>query len=132
MSFAYLASPYSAASRDQEHSRYQAALSATAWLLRQKVWVYSPIVHCHNITLEHNFPGDAQFWAGYNYAMLAEAEELLVLRISGWENSKGVKEEISWSRELLLPNRFVYLSGNEWALSDKFAVTDFLARGALR
>ena len=46
--YTYLASPYSSPSANIMQTRYEEARRATAFLLRERSWIYSPIVHCHD------------------------------------------------------------------------------------
>ena len=94
MSFWYLASPYSNVSPEVREDRFVKALNATAWALRAKRWVYSPIVHCHQLARDHDFPTDAEFWRDYDFAMLDAAEGVYLLPLPGWKDSRGVKSEI--------------------------------------
>jgi hypothetical protein len=77
-------------------------MSATAWLLRQGIWTFSPIVHCHELAKRHSFPRDFLFWQNYNFAMLGASRGLFVLKLPGWQQSKGVAGEIAKAKELNL------------------------------
>jgi hypothetical protein len=94
----YLASPYSAASEDIMEARYLAALDAVARLLHQRRWVYSPIVHCHELAKRCGLPRDFTFWRDYNFAMLDRADAFCVLTLSGWEESRGVAAEGAYAQ----------------------------------
>lgn len=94
MSYYYLASPYSHFSPEVLEERFRLAMSATAWMLKQRRWVYSPIVHCHQLAQEHVLPTDADYWRDYDFAMLDSAAGLIVLLLPGWQESKGMKAEI--------------------------------------
>ena len=100
MSFIYLASPYSHSEASIREARFKEAEAATVWFLKQKVWVYSPIVHCHALAKEHNLPTDAGFWQEFNHTMIERSSGVIVLGIEGWQESKGVKDEISFAREM--------------------------------
>ena len=103
MSYHYLASPYSSPDLAICALWAQAAQRATAWLLAQRVWVYSPIVHCHELALAHSLPKDFAFWRDYNFAMLERARGLIILTIEGWKESKGVSAELAHAKDLALP-----------------------------
>lgn len=115
----YLASPYSHKDPAVMEERYLAAMDCTAWLLKQKLWVYSPIVHCHEIAKQHSLPTDFEFWKEYNKHMLGLASLLYVLAIPGWTKSIGVAGEMARAREIHLPcfeltkNGFGYGVGNK-------------------
>lgn len=88
--FWYVAGPYSGdeEARAKEHRRL------TAKLLIAGVVCYSPIVHCHEMAREHRLPGDAAFWAWYNFAMLDAAGKVILLELPGWQTSKGTTAEL--------------------------------------
>ena len=89
----YLASPYSHPDNTIEEERYQETLNACATLLAQGFHVYSPVVHCHNICKKYALPGTFDFWKAYNHAFLAVSDVLVLLKLTDWENSIGMKEE---------------------------------------
>lgn len=97
MSYVYLASPYSHPDVKIRHVRLLSAMEATAWLLKQGTWVYSPIVHCHDLALRHDLPKEFDFWQHYNRAMLTPATALYLLNTSGLAESKGVKAELEYA-----------------------------------
>jgi hypothetical protein len=87
----------------------QAALF-TANFLRIRVNIYSPIVHCHALAIEHDLPKDFQFWQDYNFSILAKASQLWVLTLDGWDVSKGVLAEIELANMLSIPIERVHLT----------------------
>lgn len=100
MSFLYVASPYSHANPEIMHQRFLRAEHYCANALRNNHWVYSPIVHCHEMARRHGLPTDAKFWAAYNKAMMEAASGLEVLMLPGWTESKGVNEELGYAQLL--------------------------------
>jgi hypothetical protein len=108
MSYLYLASPYTHNDPAVMEERYQKAAEMCAYLLRRGMYVYSPIVHCHELAKNFDLPRDFSFWKGYNTAMLRHADKLLVLTIPGVSESVGVQEEISLAASLNLPT--IYFS----------------------
>lgn len=103
MSYIYLASPYSNPEPKVRAQRYHAACTAAAWLLRQHQWCYSPIVHCHRLAETASLPTDAAFWRDYNFAMLGQAQEFMVLTLDGWAQSIGIDLETREANRLKLP-----------------------------
>lgn len=101
--FIYLASPYSHKNPAIRHQRWRAALHATATFLQDGHFIYSPIVHCHELAQAHNFSKDFEFWKEYNFAMLERASALWILRIDGWEQSKGIAAERAFAEEKNIP-----------------------------
>jgi hypothetical protein len=107
MTYSYLASPYNHPTPSIMQDRYQAALRITVHLLSKRIWTYSPIVHCHTLALQNNLPTDHGYWMDYNRAMLMPAQELLILTLSGWDDSKGIAEEINIAHATNKPIRFI-------------------------
>lgn len=103
----YLASPYSHDSEAVRHHRYRSVMRVTAGLLAQGHFIYSPILHCHELARHHELRTDFAFWQNYNFDMLAHADELFVLTLVGWQKSVGVQAEIAFAQERGIPVKFV-------------------------
>lgn len=99
----YLASPYSHDSEFIRELRHRTAMKVTADLLREGLIIYSPIVHCHELSKRHDLPGEFTFWRDYCLGMLICANNLFVLTITGWNESVGVKLEMEFARENKIP-----------------------------
>lgn len=98
----YLASPYSG-TVEQMQERYLAAEASLAyWLLAGKI-VYSPIVQCHALAARYEMPTDFNFWQHHNRGMLRVAEELWLLTLDGWTESKGVTAETTFAQQCGIP-----------------------------
>lgn len=91
--YAYVASPYTDPDPAVMASRYASALHFTASALSRGLFVYSPIVHCHEAAVKFTLPRHAEFWWSYNKAMLASAGAFIRLEIPGWAESKGLRQE---------------------------------------
>jgi hypothetical protein len=48
-------------------------------------------------------PKEATFWREYNFAMIRASSRLRVLRLEGWNQSVGVKDELSYAIRLGKP-----------------------------
>ena len=90
----YLATPY---------SKYDAGLSMafvdasrlTARLLKEGYRVYCPIAHTHPIAMYGNVdPYDHDIWMTFDQAMMDKADILLIAKMQGWEQSKGIAIEM--------------------------------------
>lgn len=101
--YVYLASPYSHANPFVREMRYLRTTQALANALKQGIYMYSPIVHCHELAKIADLPRDAGFWEKYNFTMLAAAEILWVLMLPGWMESKGIASEIVEAKRIGLP-----------------------------
>jgi len=103
----YLASPYSSPDPLIVRTRYLLAMQATAILINRGVFVYSPIVHCHELAARHSMPTDFGFWRDYNLDMIRRCDALYVLALPGWDKSIGVDGEITFARSFSLPVHFI-------------------------
>lgn len=94
----YLASPYSHPDPAVVQDRVEAAEACTVSLMRRGFIVFSPIINCHGIAIKYGLPTDHEFWLRYDFSMLRLAEEMYILAIDGWRESRGVKEEIAFAK----------------------------------
>lgn len=73
-------------------------MQTVARLSRENEVVYSPVVHFHVVAKHYKMPTDYAFWKHVNHAMIDLCCRLVVLRLSGWETSKGVTGEIEYAK----------------------------------
>lgn len=106
--YTYLASPYSGTEQEQEE-RYDEVLFVTSVLLSRGIAVYSPIVHCHPMSLAYDMPGDATFWKWFDEIMITQANCFAVLTLTKWELSKGIWAEYNYAKGLGKPIVFYAL-----------------------
>jgi hypothetical protein len=104
----YLCSPFSHPDAGVRERRYEAACRAAAALIRQGTTVFSPIAHSYGICA-YGLPGDWQFWQPHDLRFLAACDELVVLKLEGWEKSVGIQAEIAAARVLGKPVTFLAL-----------------------
>lgn len=93
----YLASPYTHPDPEVVKFRVAEAARWTAEAWRRGYTVFSPVVHGQalvdtNITM----PMTHEFWLSHDWNFLNLAEELWVLMLPGWGDSRGVNKEIDW------------------------------------
>ena len=62
--------------------------------------IFSPITHSHPIAECSDLPTNWEFWETFDRAYLEASSELIVLKLDGWEESKGVQAEIAIAEEL--------------------------------
>lgn len=99
-SFTYVASPYSHADKAVVSARHDITMAYVAHLLWTKKMVFSPIVHCHPTAEFAQIAGHFAFWRDYNFMFIRNASKLVVLDLPGWQNSKGVREEMAYAEGL--------------------------------
>ena len=117
MSFWYLASPYtkyeSGTAAANRHAAYW-----TGWLSAKGISVFSPITHTHPL---HEFgpcdmPRTHEFYMKIDKPFMEAAFGLMVLKLPGWDSSKGIKEEIEYFVEANKP--IVFFEPSTKALND--------------
>lgn len=101
--YQYLASPYSHPDPFVREARYLWTMKELTHTLKMGLYVYSPIVHCHELAKVADMPRDAKFWERYNFCMLAAAEQLWILMLPGWQESKGIEGEAHEAQRLGIP-----------------------------
>jgi hypothetical protein len=95
-------------------TRFLLAEQCAAELLKKRVWVYSPIVHCHELATKHQLPTTFEFWRDYNFAMLRVAEQCFVLDIPGVKESVGVQGEIAFAQTAGIPVFSIDPEAKKW------------------
>lgn len=103
----YLASPYTSRDSLIIKTRFLIVEQVTAQLLEQGHFIYSPIIHCHQLASKYALPTDFDFWRRYNFDMIRRCDEFWVLTIPGWQESKGVTAECDLAYTLDLPRSHV-------------------------
>lgn len=102
----YLASPYAHPDPEIMQSRFHSVAALTADLLKRGRVVYSPIAHNHYLAVQFDMPRSWDFWQTVDLPMLDLAEELYVLCLPGWQESKGVQAEIDHAQQRGIPIQY--------------------------
>lgn len=93
----YLATPYTKYQGGNIDAAFLAACKLTADLITAGHNIYSPIVHCHPVTVNSGLdPLDHTLWLAVDAAMMDAADALLVAQMEGWRESYGVDHEIKF------------------------------------
>ena len=114
----YLASPYSDPDPLVCEQRYGDACRFAASLMRVGRHVFSPIAHSHGIA-QHGVPGDWAYWESLDRRFLGMCDEVAVLMLDGWQESRGVQAEIQIAREMGKPVSFLPAADGEDCYSDQ-------------
>ena len=118
----YLASPYTHSEPGVREARFEAACLATAELVRAGHVVFSPIVHGHPL-VRFDLPIEWEYWERIDGEHLRHCDEVVVLMLEGWRESRGVQAEIDLAIEMDLPIRYLppsmisNLSGGDASMS---------------
>lgn len=102
----YLASPYTHTDPAVREARFEAACQATAALVRCGQIVFCPVVHSHPL-VQFDLPIEWEYWERFDREHLARCDELVVLMLDGWRESRGVQAEIDLAIELDMPIRYL-------------------------
>jgi hypothetical protein len=114
--FWYIATPYSNYSGENGgpglEVAVQQACKAAAHLIDLGLKVYSPIAHTDTLAMKGDIdPLDHDIWMPQDEPFMEAAKGLIVVTMDGWDNSKGVREEIYKFREMDKP--IVYMEWDE-------------------
>jgi hypothetical protein len=114
MKLVYLSAPYTTGP-DAPEKRQADIDKATAWLMkRMGVFVYSPITYEKPLKDIYGENMSWEFWAPLDAEMISRCDELWILTLSNWENSRGVKFEIQKARQAHKPVWFVQFDDHRW------------------
>jgi hypothetical protein len=118
----YLAVPFTHPDKAVVEDRVRRVNIVAAKLMAQGKYVFSPISHTYPISLAGDLPGNWEFWEGFDTVMISRSSCLYVLMLEGWEESKGVNEEIKLAKAYDLPVVFI----DENLVVDRIIVCDHL------
>jgi hypothetical protein len=107
----YIAGPYTHADALVRKRRFELVTIAAAKLIAQKYIVYSPLTMTHPLDLELAAEGEtlgSDYWIAFDRAFMRCCAAIVVVKFSGWEQSRGVKNEIAFFEEAGKP--VIYLS----------------------
>jgi len=109
-SISYLGAPYSHPDEKVRKFRLDSTSKLASRLFNQGRFVYSPLTH--NISLSY-FGNETTFetWGTFDLEMLSRCDELLVYKLPGWQESKGLLNEINFAKEHNIP--ITYITYNE-------------------
>lgn len=101
----YLASVYSlnATTDSEEHvklreGRYLQVMRKTKELLEKGLTVFSPILHCHPMSVIYGLPKDFSFWECLDKSYIDNCNVVWVYKMEGWEESRGITQEIAYAK----------------------------------
>jgi Domain of unknown function (DUF1937) len=103
----YLASPFSSTEYLVRMKRYQDVCMASAAMISSGHFVYSPIAHSYGIALHGQMRDDWKTWATHSAMMIYRSTQLWVLKLDGWEESEGIKQELILAGKAGKPITFV-------------------------
>lgn len=102
----YLATPFSDSDPNVQEQRFQQACQAAAALIRNGTPVFCPIAHSYPIA-QYDLPTDWTFWERVDRLQMQSCTEVVVVKLDGWEQSRGIAAEVQIAEEMGLPVRYV-------------------------
>ena len=103
----YLATPYSDPDPAIREKRFQIVNKVAAKLMREGMFIFSPISHTHPIALAGELPTGFEYWEEYDICILSACKALYVLRQPGWEYSRGVHAEVCFAIANKIPVTYI-------------------------
>lgn len=104
----YVASPYTSEDRTVLSRRFICVREYTAHLMASGQVCFSPIVYGHQFVRDFEGPMDFLSWQAFNDRILTLAcSSVHVLKLSGWENSRGIAHELNLAKKHHLPITYV-------------------------
>lgn len=96
----YLASPYSHIDPERMAKRYEAIDAIGAFLCLEDIILIEPISMCHQKSLSFDMPTGYEYWKRRDRTFVRLSEGLIAACIEGWQESKGMQDEIAYAHEL--------------------------------
>lgn len=103
----YLASPYSHRDPAVMQDRYEQVCQAAADMVAEGQMAISPIAYGHTLLGYREMPGDWTFWESFCISLLAKCERIVVLKMDGWQESRGVQAEIRYAEAHGIPVDYI-------------------------
>jgi len=104
----YIAAPFTHEKPEIRERRYRTACRASALLMQANIVVFSPLSHSVPIVQHGELDEmDSKFWLTMDLPLLERCDELLVLALDDWKQSKGVKEEVFFAFQHNKPITFI-------------------------
>ena len=104
----YLAAPYSHPDPEIREKRVSLANKKAAELMESGNLVFSPLSHSHPISKYcATDPCANGFWLRQDLWVLKICDEMQILCLDGWSESKGIKTETEFAEKLGIPVRMI-------------------------
>lgn len=103
----YLAGPYTHSDRGVRERRFRAVTRVAADLIQKGVHVFSPISHSHPMVDLCGLRVDWEYWEAFDRFHLGQCHKMIVLKLDGWRQSRGVQAEIRIAEDLGIPVEYM-------------------------
>lgn len=95
----YLAAPYTSPDPVCVEDRVRVFCSKDSELSGGGIITVSPLSKHLMFINGSKLPSDWAFWERYSYALLSRCDHMIVIKLPGWEESKGVQGEIKFAMD---------------------------------
>jgi hypothetical protein len=103
----YIASPYSHFDEEMRENNYRKVSEIASKMIAMGNVAISPIAYGHPLLQFTEMPGDWEFWKNFCLSILAKCDEMIVCKMKGWEESRGIAEEIQFAKENNIPVEYL-------------------------
>jgi hypothetical protein len=106
----YLAAPYSHSDEEVRLLRYHTITAAAARLISDGFVVFSPITMTHpidQILADQGSTLGSDYWVDFDESFMHFCSEIVVLKLDGWQDSRGVQREIAFFKAHGRPIRYL-------------------------
>ena len=95
----YLATPYTHVDKAVMEARFNEAAKIAGSLMQKGEIIFCPITHTHPIAVNCELPREWQFWERFDREFVGFADKVIVAKMNGWEQSRGVNAEIAIAKQ---------------------------------
>ena len=103
----YIASPYSHQLDSVRYERFTLARAYAHHLMAQGRVCFSPIAYGRQFEKVFSVAPDHETWMDFNNWMLLASQDVHVLKLDGWLQSRGVTHEIALANDHGIPVSYV-------------------------
>lgn len=97
--FWYLAGPYTG----NENLNYQYLSQVASALILEGVSVFSPITQSHILQTYYGCTLNGEQWLDIDHQFVVACAGILLCKLPGWQESKGVQRELEWAHKYKKP-----------------------------
>ncbi len=121
----YFASPYSHPSQEVVVERYERVILA-AWELitKKRYTLIEPIAMSHEKATRYEMPTDFAFWGKMDKLLISKTDGVIVCMLDGWQESKGVTQEIAFAKERGLPVFYYCPTSSKFVTKDEQSTSE--------
>ena len=102
----YIASPYNHEDSEVTQDRMETVYAVASELMLQGKDVTTPLF-MHEVVKRFELPSTFEYWEAYCFNILRRCDEMHVLCLPGWSESRGVKAEIEFCYKHCIPVKYV-------------------------